>query len=66
MKAKKSKTWFSLSSEIESIFRITELYEIATKAKIPDYVRSLILDIMCQDLEGNNVDDVPYLKLTFR
>jgi hypothetical protein len=46
--------------------RISDIYETVTKAKIPAHVRSLILDIMCEDLEGNDIEDVPYLKYTFR
>jgi hypothetical protein len=37
-----------------------------TKKTIPPHVRSLILDLMCEDLEGNDIEDVPYIKYTFR
>jgi hypothetical protein len=37
-----------------------------TKTKIPPHVRSLTLDMLCDDLEGKDVEDVPYIKYTFR
>jgi hypothetical protein len=37
-----------------------------TKSKIPAHVRSLTLDMLCDDLEGNDVEDVPYIKYTFK
>ena len=46
--------------------RISGLYETVTRTKIPPHVRSLTLDMLCDDLEGNDVDDVPYIKYTFR
>lgn len=46
--------------------RITDLFETVTKSKIPPHVRSLTLDMLCDDLEGNDVEDVPYIKYTFR
>ncbi len=46
--------------------RICELFETVTKSKIPAHVRSLTLDMLCDDLEGNDVEDVPYIKYTFR
>ena len=46
--------------------KISELYETVTKSKIPPHVRSLTLDMLCDDLEGNDVEDVPYIKYTFR
>jgi len=46
--------------------KISELFETVTKSKIPPHVRSLTLDMLCDDLEGNNVDDVPYIKYTFK
>ena len=39
---------------------------MVTKTKIPDHVRSLIFDFTCEDLEGNDVEDAPYIKYTFR
>ncbi|CAF4309352.1 unnamed protein product, partial [Adineta steineri] len=32
------------------------------KSKIPSHVHSLVLDFMCEDLEGNDVEDVPFIK----
>jgi len=32
--------------------RITEVYETKNKIEILDHVRSLILDMICEDLEG--------------
>ncbi len=46
--------------------RISELFETVTKTKIPAHVRALTLDMLCDDLEGNDVEDVPYIKYTFR
>ncbi|CAF3215764.1 unnamed protein product [Rotaria sp. Silwood2] len=46
--------------------KISELFETVTKTKIPPHVRSLTLDMLCDDLEGNDVEDVPYIKYTFR
>ena len=46
--------------------KISDLYETVTKSKIPPHVRSLTLDMLCDDLEGNDVEDVPYIKYTFR
>ncbi|CAF3992829.1 unnamed protein product [Rotaria sordida] len=46
--------------------KISELVEIVTKTKIPAHVRCLTLDMLCDDLEGNTVKDVPYIKYTFR
>ncbi|CAF3320403.1 unnamed protein product [Rotaria socialis] len=46
--------------------KISELFETVTKSKIPPHVRSLTLDMLCDDLEGNDVEDVPYIKYTFR
>lgn len=46
--------------------KISELFESVTKNKIPAHVRSLTLDMLCDDLEGNDVEDVPYIKYTFR
>jgi ubiquitin-activating enzyme E1 len=46
--------------------KISELFETVTKSKIPAHVRSLTLDMLCDDLEGNDVEDVPYIKYTFR
>ena len=48
------------------LFRISELFEAVTRSKIPAHVCSLTLDMLCNDLEGNDVDDVPYIKYTFR
>ena len=41
--------------------RISEIYETVTKRKIPPHVRSLVLDISCEDSDGNDID-VPYVK----
>jgi ubiquitin-activating enzyme E1 len=46
--------------------KISELFETVTKSKIPAHVRSLTLDMLCDDLEGNDVEDVPYIKYTFK
>lgn len=46
--------------------KISDLYETVTKTKIPSHVRSLTLDMLCEDLEGNDVEDVPYIKFTFK
>ncbi|CAF1279762.1 unnamed protein product [Rotaria sordida] len=46
--------------------KISELFETVTRTKIPAHVRSLTLDMLCDDLEGNDVEDVPYIKYTFR
>ncbi|CAF1389399.1 unnamed protein product [Rotaria sp. Silwood1] len=46
--------------------KISDLFETVTKSKIPAHVRSLTLDMLCDDLEGNDVEDVPYIKYTFR
>lgn len=46
--------------------RISEIYESVTNTKIPDHVHSLILDMNCEDLDGNDIDDVPYIRYTFR
>lgn len=46
--------------------KISDLYETVTKTKIPSHVRSLTLDMLCEDLEGNDVEDVPYIKYTFK
>ncbi|CAF1177016.1 unnamed protein product [Adineta steineri] len=42
--------------------KVSELYETVTKSKIPSHVHSLVLDFMCKDLEGNDVEDVPFIK----
>ncbi|UJR37573.1 hypothetical protein I4U23_030274 [Adineta vaga] len=42
--------------------KISELFETVTKRKIPNHVRSLTLDMLCDDLEGKDVEDVPYIK----
>ncbi|CAF1276826.1 unnamed protein product [Adineta ricciae] len=41
--------------------KISEVYETVTKRKIPPHVRSLVLDISCEDSDGNDID-VPYVK----
>ncbi|CAF4162208.1 unnamed protein product, partial [Rotaria sordida] len=46
--------------------KISELVEIVTKTKISAHVRCLTFDMLCDDLEGNTVKDVPYIKYTFR
>ncbi|CAF3464770.1 unnamed protein product [Rotaria sp. Silwood1] len=46
--------------------KVSEIYETLTNTKIPSHVRSLILDFTCEDLEGNDIDDVPYIRYTFR
>jgi len=46
--------------------KITDLFETVTKNKIPAHVRSLTLDMLCEDLDGNDVEDVPYIKYTFK
>ena len=33
---------------------------------IPDCVRSLTLELSCVDLDGNEIDSVPFVKYTFR
>jgi len=42
--------------------KISEVYESVTKTIIPPHVRALIFDIMCEDLEGNDIEDLPYIK----
>ncbi|CAF1423228.1 unnamed protein product [Adineta steineri] len=55
------------TSKVQDMKRkISELFETVTKTKIPAHVRSLTLDMLCEDLEGNDVEDVPYIKYTFR
>jgi hypothetical protein len=46
--------------------RISDLFETVTNSKIPAHVCSLTLDMLCEDLEGQDVEDVPYIKYTFR
>ncbi|CAF1335638.1 unnamed protein product [Rotaria sordida] len=46
--------------------KISEIYETLTNTKIPSHVRSLVLDFTCEDLEGNDIEDVPYIRYTFR
>ncbi|CAF4191462.1 unnamed protein product [Rotaria sp. Silwood2] len=46
--------------------KISEIYATATNTNIPSHVRSLVLDFTCEDLEGNDIDDVPYIRYTFR
>ncbi|CAF3376655.1 unnamed protein product [Rotaria socialis] len=46
--------------------KISEIYETVTDTKIPSHVRSLALDMTCEDLDGNDIDDVPYIRYTFR
>ncbi|CAF0731325.1 unnamed protein product [Didymodactylos carnosus] len=46
--------------------KISELYATVTKKEIPPHVHSLTLDMLCEDLEGVDVEDVPYIKYTFR
>ncbi|CAF4912178.1 unnamed protein product [Rotaria sp. Silwood1] len=46
--------------------KISELFEMVTKTKIPASVRCLTLVMLCADLEGNDVKDVPYIKYIFR
>jgi len=46
--------------------KISELYAIVTKKEIPSHVKSLVLDMLCEDFDKNDVDDVPYIKYTFR
>ncbi|CAF1435465.1 unnamed protein product [Rotaria sp. Silwood1] len=46
--------------------KISELFEMVTKTKIPANVRCLTLVMLCTDLEGNDVKDVPYIKYIFR
>jgi hypothetical protein len=48
------------------LYRISELYEAVLKTKIPAGTRSLMLEMSCDDLEGNDVEDIPYIKYTFR
>ncbi|CAF1556916.1 unnamed protein product, partial [Rotaria sordida] len=45
---------------------VSEIYETLTNTKIPSHVRSLVLDFTCEDLEGNDIEDVPYIRYTFR
>jgi ubiquitin-activating enzyme E1 len=51
----------SRTSFLSSV-RISKIYETVTKTKIAPHIRSLVFDIMCEDLEGNDIDDVPYVK----
>lgn len=53
-------------NRLEFCSRISEIYETVTKSKVPEHVRSLVLDVMGDDPEGNDIDDLPYLKYTFR
>ncbi|CAF4898520.1 unnamed protein product [Rotaria sp. Silwood1] len=46
--------------------RISEVYERLTNKKVADHVRSLILEIGCDDLQGNEIEDVPYVNYIFR
>lgn len=69
MKCNESKRNLSCSCwffEMEFRSRVSEIYETVTKSKISKHVRTLVLDVMGNDLEGNDIDDLPYLKYTFR
>ena len=46
--------------------QITEVYERVTNTKIPNQVCSLALDIMAEDFDGKDIDDLPYIRYTFR
>ncbi|CAF1325496.1 unnamed protein product [Rotaria sordida] len=45
--------------------KISHIYETVSKRRIPPHVRYLMLDMFCDDLEENEVQDVPYVKYTF-
>ncbi|CAF0891592.1 unnamed protein product [Didymodactylos carnosus] len=46
--------------------KISELYATNIKAEIPSHVKALVLDVLCDDLEGNDIEDVPYINYKFR
>ncbi|CAF4930163.1 unnamed protein product [Rotaria sp. Silwood1] len=48
------------------MYKISEVYERLTNKKVADHVRSLILEIGCDDLQGNEIEDVPYVNYIFR
>lgn len=48
------------------IRRVSEIYERISNKKIPDHVRSLILDLSCDDIDGNEIENVPSVNYAFR
>ena len=44
-----------------SNLRISEIVESISKKKIPDHVHALVLEICCNDSDGNDLE-VPYVK----
>ena len=57
-----------LSHEVHFTFihRVSEIYERLSNKKIPDHVRSLILELSCDDIDGNEIDNVPIVNYAFR
>ena len=51
----------NISSFICVYYRMTEVVKKVSKKKIPSYVRALVLEICCNDKDGEDVE-VPYVK----
>ena len=47
------------------ILRLSEVVQKVSKKKIPSYVNNLVLEICCDNADGEDVE-VPYIKYKFR
>ena len=44
---------------------VSKAVETVSKKSLPSYVKNLVLEICCNDVDGEDVD-VPYIKYKFR
>ena len=47
------------------ILRLSEVVQKVSKKKIPSYVNNLVLEVCCDNADGEDVE-VPYIKYKFR
>lgn len=47
------------------IFSMKEVVEEVTKKKIPDYVRSIVLEVIANNKDDEDVE-IPYIKFNLR
>ena len=47
------------------IYRLSDVVQKVSKKKIPSYVNNLVLEICCDNADGEDVE-VPYIKYKFR
>ena len=47
------------------IFRLSDVVQKVSKKKIPSYVNNFVLEICCDNADGEDVE-VPYIKYKFR